>query len=156
MTNINQPPRTPTAELLGPWFDLSSNPFDMNPSKVPSSMVQTAAKTAASGIPASIDLLKGSKGHLVYPIKDFVNEIFGLKRRSEERIVELHRRKEQTSVGHEFIIVTMKTAQNSNAYLRLDRRPAPSSHRSGLFLVSSKVPASDSVSAFTFYFGATS
>ena len=116
----------------------------------PSAMVHDIAKATGSSIHASMDSLKGTKGRLMYTISEFAKEVLGSKGRSKERIVEFHRRKEQTSVGHEFIIVTLEDEHKDKIYLRLDRRPANDPHRPSLFLLSSKVPASDSVFPFLF------
>lgn len=100
-----------------------------------------------------MNALKGSKGQLFYPTEDFAKEIMGLDPRASGTIVEIYRRKDVASpVGHEFLIVGILTAENIEVYLRLDRRPTSERHWPGIFLLSSKVHASDSVS-FTVYSG---
>lgn len=113
-------------------------------------MVHDAVTASGPSVRAMMDLLTGTDAVVAYKISVFANIVLHSKERQKERIVEIYRKKEHTSVGHEFIIVTMEDERKRKVYLRLDRRPTDNPKNPAIFLLSSKVPASDSVRPLQF------
>lgn len=136
-------------EALVPWSKHGgiNASIDPNPSHGLMAVAEHMVESANNTILSTIRALHGSKGQLFYPLVDFAKEIMGMGPRSSERIVEIYRRKDTASpVGHEFLIVAITTDDNVIFYLRLDRRPSNENHWPAIFMLSSKVHASDSVS----------